>query len=410
MEDMDIDNSYLETAKESLKSVGKTTVKNVATGANEALTSFTNLGYLFISISIIAIEASNTRSKAVTLKDYDKMIYDNLNIFKTKNEFVLPIISLVLWFVLICYYFIFREDQSINKITIGILVTSLILGLTYLISTITNHYVKNNRFKDMLEWFGSIFNYLQIFVILIILFLNVRSKGSAKMKSICLIITILAFLTNTFCVNYYENDFSTLYTTKRVMYYIFIILFGLYFNYQRAVLSIEPYMDNNKIVEILFLLFLSIYFIFGLLRNSEIIYDLGSYILPIILLFLLLVNDIRTQGNNPNKLAIYVLSSFIIMFLTYIYKNSTNTKAKAFIILFLIIMMNILGIVYGSNDCNINVNELVKRCIKWFILILSISIIYWRDIFKDNITPLPENIGNITKSLADYDAIKYSNI
>jgi len=87
-----------------------------------------------------------------------------------------------------------------------------------------------------------------------------------------------------------------------------------------------------------------------------------------------------------NTKFVYILSFLITIFLLYIILNTGDTKIKTFITIFLVITFNILAIVYGNKDCvSVSGSTLVKRSLKWSIILVIISLILWQDFFSSSI-------------------------
>ena len=65
--------------------------------------------------------------------------------------------------------------------------------------------------------------------------------------------------------------------------------------------------------------------------------------------------------------------------------NTEDIKIKSFITIFLVVIYNILAIIYGSKDCDISGFKLLKRAIKWSILVVIITFVLWKDFFQTSI-------------------------
>tara|TARA_Y100000385_G_C13103530_1_gene646064 strand:- start:4720 stop:5109 length:390 start_codon:yes stop_codon:yes gene_type:complete len=71
-------------------------------------------------------------------------------------------------------------------------------------------------------------------------------------------------------------------------------------------------------------------------------------------------------------------------------------KIKTFVTIFLVVVYNILAILYGNKDCSGKVSSftLLKRIIKWSILVLIITLILWNNHFQTSIGDQVQSVAS----------------
>ena len=72
-----------------------------------------------------------------------------------------------------------------------------------------------------------------------------------------------------------------------------------------------------------------------------------------------------------------------------------DIKIKSFITIFLVVIYNVLAIIYGGKDCDISGFKLLKRALKWSILVVIITFVLWKDFFQ---TSINDNLQEIQDS------------
>jgi hypothetical protein len=155
---------------------------------------------------------------------------------------------------------------------------------------------------------------------------------------------------------------------------------------------------NIKIYDVGFLIYvigISIYNIWIITRNKTLVSRFSDILFPLILfIFYSILNFKEFQENSINTKFVYGLGFIITMVLLYIITNTDDIKIKSFITIFLVVIYNILAIIYGSKDCDISGFKLLKRTIKWSILVVIITFVLWKDFFQTSINDNLQEIGD----------------
>ena len=131
-------------------------------------------------------------------------------------------------------------------------------------------------------------------------------------------------------------------------------------------------------------------------RNNTLVSSFSEILFPTVLfIFYAILNFKEFQENNINTKFVYGLGFLITVFLIYIITNTEDIKIKSFITIFLVVIYNILAIIYGGKDCDISGFKLLKRALKWTILIVIIIFVLWKDFFQ---TSINDNLQEIQDS------------
>jgi len=164
-------------------------------------------------------------------------------------------------------------------------------------------------------------------------------------------------------------------------------------------ISVFNLIFNIKIYEIgslFYLIAISVYNMWIVTRNNTLVSSFSEILFPTVLfIFYAILNFKEFQENNINTKFVYGLGFLITVFLIYIITNTEDIKIKSFITIFLVVIYNILAIIYGGKDCDISGFKLLKRALKWTILIVIIIFVLWKDFFQ---TSINDNLQEIQDS------------
>lgn len=364
------------------------------------LKSFPNI-LLYLNI-ILVMYIYSIRDKNRTIFSINREIYDS------KNTFIyISIIALLGLFVLFGLLgFLYGYKEVIAGGGIGVFILWLIFAIIYIyhlfLSINYSLQTRENISQDYKN--DQINNYMtkniSIIVLCIIMFYigltthSIRGKKGLTLfiglYMLYIFMKIWDFTTEHDIYNDINMD-KTEGTRHRYIYiYSLVILIFL--------LNV---IKNIKIYDVGFLVYLigiSIYNIWIIIRNKTLVSRFTDILFPFILfVFYSILNFKDFQENSINTKFVYGLGFIITMFLLYIITNTEDIKIKSFITIFLVVIYNILAIIYGGKDCDISGFKLLKRAIKWSILVVIITFVLWKDFFQtsvnDNLQEIQDSSG-----------------
>jgi hypothetical protein len=138
---------------------------------------------------------------------------------------------------------------------------------------------------------------------------------------------------------------------------------------------------------ILILIMISVYNTEIIVRNKTLVSKYGNTIFPLILFIIYSIINFREfQDNSINTKFVYGLGFLITMLLLYIITNTEDMKIKSFITIFLVVIYNIFAIIYGSKDCDLSGFKILKRALKWTILVTIITSVLWKEFFQTSVS------------------------
>ena len=332
-----------------------------------------------------------------SIRDKNRSIFSiNREIYNSKNTFVYTsIVALIGLFVLFGLLgFLYGYREVIVGGGIGIFILWLIFAIIYIYHlSLSINYAQqtggevSQDYKD-----DQINNYMtkniSIIVLCIIMFYigltthSIRGKkGLTLFIGLYMLYIFMKIWDFTIEHDIYNdiNKDKTEGTEHRYIYiYSLVILIFL--------LNV---IKNIKIYDVGFLIYLIgifIYNIWIITRNKTLVSRFSDILFPLILfVFYSILNFKDFQENSINTKFVYGLGFIITMFLLYIITNTEDIKIKSFITIFLVVIYNILAIIYGSKDCDISGFKLLKRAIKWSILVVIITFVLWKDFFQTSI-------------------------
>lgn len=250
-----------------------------------------------------------------------------------------------------------------------------------------------------------------LFLLIIILYIGMRThiiRGKYGLTLITFLYILYLFLKLWDFTDEHDNYSKDISGTqlRYILSFTILILFFLL----KLVSNIKIY----ELGEYTILLLLLLYNLWIFLRGYSLISRFSDVLFPFLLFVVFCILNFKDfKEGSINTKFVYGLGSIITFFLVYIILNTEDIKIKSFTTIFLVVIYNILAIIYGSKDCDINGLKLFKRSVKWSILVIIITFILWKNIFNksvgDNIIKLQEK-NNMSDSVTDEASVLESKL
>tara|TARA_B100000900_G_scaffold301206_1_gene259782 strand:- start:2274 stop:3536 length:1263 start_codon:yes stop_codon:yes gene_type:complete len=338
---------------------------------------------LYTNIVLIILILTKVKNKEEIITSINQDINRNTN--KIYDIFVIVLGV----FNLICLAFLLNKEyykELINGEGRGVLFICLFYFMIYIYHT----YISlaspespdsNYKKKQINHYIYKIISLIFLFIIIIYIGKRthvIRGKYGLTLFTFLYILYLILKLwdfTDEYDM-FNENITGTLH--RYIIIYSILIIFFLL-----------KLVSNIKIYElgeytILFLLLLYNFWIF--LRGYSLISKFSDILFPFILfVFFCILNFKDFKDGSVNTKFVYGIGLIITLFLIYIIINTEDIKIKSFTTIFLVVIYNILAIIYGSKDCDINGLKLLKRSVKWSILVIIITFILWKNIFNKSL-------------------------
>jgi hypothetical protein len=341
-----------------------------------------------------------------SIRDKNRTIFSiNREIYNSKNTFVyISIVALIGLFVLFGLLgFLYGYREVIAGGGIGVFVLWFIFAIIYIYHLyLSINYAQQPAETSQAYKDDQINNYMKknisIIVLCVIMFYigltthSIRGKkGLTLFIGLYMLYIFLKIWDYTIEYDIYRqiNMDKTAGVRHRYIYIYSVVILIFLLNV----------IKNIKIYDIGFLIYLLgilIYNIWLIIRNKTLVSRFSDIIFPFILfVFFSILNFKDFQENSINTKFVYGLGFIITMFLLYIITNTEDIKIKSFITIFLVVIYNVLAIIYGGKDCDISGFKLLKRALKWSILVVIITFVLWKDFFQ---TSINDNLQEIQDS------------
>lgn len=341
-----------------------------------------------------------------SIRDKNRTIFSiNREIYNSKNTFVyISIVALIGLFVLFGLLgFLYGYREVIAGGGIGVFVLWFIFAIIYIYHLyLSINYAQQPAETSQAYKDDQINNYMKknisIIVLCVIMFYigltthSIRGKkGLTLFIGLYMLYIFLKIWDYTIEYDIYRqiNMDKTDGVRHRYIYIYSVVILIFLLNV----------IKNIKIYDIGFLIYLLgilIYNIWIIIRNKTLVSRFSDIIFPFILfVFFSILNFKEFQENSINTKFVYGLGFIITMFLLYIITNTEDIKIKSFITIFLVVIYNVLAIIYGGKDCDISGFKLLKRALKWSILVVIITFVLWKDFFQ---TSINDNLQEIQDS------------
>ncbi len=183
-------------------------------------------------------------------------------------------------------------------------------------------------------------------------------------------------------------------TTSKIRWWIIVVIISIFtLIKEKGGVGGKIYYGGTLALSTLFFL----YNMAILVRKYTIFSKYTDYIFPLILFFMFALYNYQDFNKSTlDTKFVYVLGFVLTMFLLFIITNTNDMKIKTFVTIFLVVVYNILAILYGNKDCSGKVSSftLLKRIIKWSILVLIITLILWNNHFQTSIGDQVQSVAS----------------
>lgn len=347
---------------------------------------------LYTNIVLYILILTKLQNKEEIITSINQDIRNNLNKGYDIFIIILGLLILILLAVLLNkeYY-----KEVINGEGRGILLICAIYLMIYIYHTYLSHTTPNTPDDSYKK--KQIDNYIYkiislIFLLIIILYIGWRThviRGKYGLTLFTFLYVLYLFLKLWDFTDEHDNYNKDITGTqlRYILSFTILILFFLL----KLVSNIKIY----ELGEYTILLLLLLYNLWILLRGYSLISRFSDILFPFLLfVFFCILNFKDFKEGSINTKFVYGLGFIITIFLLYIILNTEDIKIKSFTTIFLVVIYNILAIIYGSKDCDINGLKLLKRSVKWSILVVIITFVLWKNTFNrsvgDNIIKIQE--------------------